>query len=130
MAEGSATGHSGTPKQTVEQGLLGPRRRSSGGRDSRDLHVCPSCGAEFVYPVDWTPADRGRWTVALRCAECEWSGGGVYEQEVVDRFDDALDRGTESILDDLKNLTQANMLDQIDGFVAALWAEHILPEDF
>jgi hypothetical protein len=66
----------------------------------------------------------------LRCAACEWAGGGTYEQDVVDRFDDALDRSTESILDDLTALTEANMLDQIDGFVAALWAGQILPEDF
>jgi hypothetical protein len=130
VADRSTAGHSETPKQTVEQGLFGPQRRSSEERGSRDLHVCPSCGAEFVYPTDWAPADRSRWTVALRCAACEWSGAGTYAQDVVDRFDEALDRGTASILDDLKALTQANMLEQIEGFVAALWADQILPEDF
>jgi hypothetical protein len=130
MAEGSTAGRSEARKPTVEQGLFGSPRRPSEARGSRDLHICPSCGAEFVYPVDWAPANRGRWTVALRCAECEWSGGGIYEQDAVDRFDDALDHATESILDDLRALTQANMLDQIDGFVAALWADQVLPEDF
>ena len=130
MADRSTAGHSEAPKQTVEQGLFGPQRRSSEARDSRDLHVCPSCGAEFVYPTDWAPANRSSWTVALRCAACEWLGGGTYAQDVVDRFDEALDRGTESILDDLKALTQANMLEQIEGFVAALWADQVLPEDF
>ena len=29
----------------------------------------------------------------LRCPECEWNGGGVYDQEIVDRFDEELDAG-------------------------------------
>jgi hypothetical protein len=130
MAERSTAGHSEAQRQTVEQGLFEAPRRPSEARGSRDLHICPSCGADFVYPTDWAPAERGRWSVALRCAECDWMGGGIYEQDVVDRFDDALDGSTESILEDLTALTEANMLDQIDGFVAALWAEQILPEDF
>ncbi|MGH2925190.1 MAG: hypothetical protein ACRDK1_04375, partial [Solirubrobacterales bacterium] len=67
---------------------------------------------------------------ALRCPECEWNGGGRYTQEVVDRLDEALDRGTESVLDDLTVLTRANMEDQIERFAAALASGHILPEDF
>jgi hypothetical protein len=129
VAERSTGGHSEAWRQTLEVGL-DPSSFRSPRRPSRDLHICPGCGAEFVYPVDWAPADRSRWTVGLRCSECEWTGGGVYEQDVVDRFDDVLDRATESILDDLKALTQANMLDEIDGFVAALNADQVLPEDF
>jgi hypothetical protein len=68
--------------------------------------------------------------VALRCPECEWNGGGRYRQEVVDRLDEALDRGTESVLDDLNALIRANMEDQIERFAAALEANQILPEDF
>jgi hypothetical protein len=92
--------------------------------------VCPSCSSELVYPTDWAPADRGRWMVALRCPECEWNGGGLHRQEVVDRFDEALERGTESLLDDLKALSQANMLEEIEAFATALHADQILPEDF
>ena len=70
------------------------------------------------------------WTVDLRCPDCEWTGGGVYAQEVVDRFDEALDGGTEQLLDDLNLLARANMEEQVERFVAALWADRILPEDF
>ena len=42
------------------------------------------------------------WSVDLRCPDCEWHGSGVYAQEVVDRFDEALDRGTEQLLGDLQ----------------------------
>jgi len=49
---------------------------------------------------------------------------------VVDRLDEALDHGTEAVLDDLNILVRANMEDQIDRFVAALNGDKILPEDF
>ena len=91
-----------------------PRRR----RD--DLHICPACGSDLVYPTDWAPASDRHWHVALRCPECEWNGGGRYSQDVVDRLDEELDRGTEAVLDDLNILVRANMEDQIDRFVAAL----------
>jgi hypothetical protein len=103
----------------------------AGGRPTgEELHVCPSCAADLVYPIDWEPAEARRWSVQLRCPNCEWLGGGIYSQAVVDRFDDALDRGTEQLLDDLSLLTRANMEDQVERFVAALRTNQVLPEDF
>jgi hypothetical protein len=106
-----------------------PRRSLARGR-STALHVCPCCDSELVFPTDWAPADRRRWRVELRCPDCEWIGGGVYAQQVVDRFDDALDAGTELLLNDLNMLARANMEDQVGRFLDALRADHILPEDF
>ncbi len=106
-----------------------PRRTGEANRIEA-LHVCPCCDSELVYPTDWAPAERKRWTVDLRCPECEWTGGGVYAQEVVDRFDEALDGGTEQLLDDLNLLARSNLEEQIERFVAALWTDRILPEDF
>jgi hypothetical protein len=94
------------------------------------LHVCPRCASQLVYPVDWAPAERERWCVDLRCPDCEWLGSGVYDQDVVDRFDIALDSGTEQLLADLNLLARANMEEQVQRFVAALEADQILPEDF
>lgn len=96
----------------------------------RDLAICPCCARDLVYPLDWAPASARKWTVTLRCPECEWRGGGVYDQALVDRFDEALDDGTQSVLDDLDVLTRSNMEEQIETFVAALQADLILPEDF
>ncbi len=94
------------------------------------LHICPSCDSELVYPVDWAPAERKNWSVDLRCPDCEWHGSGVYAQEIVDRFDEALDLGTEQLLADLSLLTRSNMEEQVERFVTALHAGWILPEDF
>jgi hypothetical protein len=94
------------------------------------LHICPCCDSELVYPTDWAPSDRKRWAVELRCPDCEWRGGGVYAQGVVDRFDEVLDHGTDRLLDDLSLLARANMEEQVERFVRALRLDLILPEDF
>ncbi len=99
-------------------------------REPEDLHVCPACDSHLVLPVDWAPAAGQSWSVDLRCPDCEWTGGGIYSQEVVDRFDDVLDSGTEAILEDLTSLQQANMEELAETFITALWADQILPEDF
>jgi hypothetical protein len=115
---------------------LGRRREGQDGpasrpqQDPRDLAICPCCGRDLVYPLDWAPASARKWTVTLRCPECEWRGGGIYDQSLVDRFDEALDDGTQAVLDDLELLTRSNMEEQIETFVAALEGNLILPEDF
>ena len=95
-----------------------------------DLHICGSCDTDLVYPVEWEEAGATHWEVTLRCPNCEWTGTGVYEQHVVERFDEELDRGTEALVRDLKRLMQANMEDEIERFINALEGDHVLPEDF
>jgi hypothetical protein len=95
-----------------------------------DLHVCGTCDSDLVYPVDWEEEGSSHWRVVLRCPNCEWSGTGVYEQEIVERFDIELDQGTEVLVGDLQQLTRANMEEDVDRFVTALRGDHILPTDF
>jgi hypothetical protein len=95
-----------------------------------DLHVCGACESQLVYPTEWDEAGTTHWEVCLRCPNCEWSGTGIFEQELVERFDEELDRGTEALVRDLKRLSQANMEDEIERFVQALSEDHIVPEDF
>jgi hypothetical protein len=129
----AATGQRRTDLQLEAE--LERRRGGQGGPASRahrsdDLTVCPCCGNDFVYPVDWAPAGAQRWSVVLRCPDCEWRGGGSYDQGIVDRFDEALDASMQTILDDLELLSRANMEEQIDRFVDALQRDLVLPEDF
>jgi hypothetical protein len=95
-----------------------------------DIHVCPRCTSALVYPVAWEEADRSRWQVSLRCPNCELRATDVYEEEVIQRFDETLDRGTEALVADLRQLTRANMEEDVERFVSALMAGHLLPEDF
>jgi hypothetical protein len=130
----TTTGQRGTGELRLEAELErrreGHGRPASGLRPAEDLSVCPCCETDFVYPTDWSPTDNRRWRVSLRCPQCEWRGGGDFEQELVDRFDDSLDETMQSVLEDLELLTRANMEEQIERFIAALHADQILPEDF
>jgi hypothetical protein len=98
--------------------------------EPRDLHVCPACSSELVYPLDWEEAGPRHWEVTLRCPNCEWVGVDVYDQDTVDRFDEVLDDGTDALVSDLKHLMQVNMQDEVSRFVEALEHDLIVPEDF
>jgi len=113
-----------------EQRAAHTRLSVFGYANPRDLHQCGSCEAELVYPVEWEEYGATHWSVTLRCPNCEWTGTGVFEQHVVERFDEELDRGTEALVRDLKRLMHANMEEEIDRFIDALQEDQILPEDF
>jgi hypothetical protein len=94
------------------------------------LHICLECSSDLVYPTDWQEAGTDRWEVELRCPNCEWRGSGVFSQEVVEAFDDELDRGIDVLLADYRALVNSNMEDEIDRFAKALDAGAIVAEDF
>jgi hypothetical protein len=113
------------------QALLAPARRARPARTGRtELHSCGECGSSLVHPIGWSQAGRAHWQVELRCPECESRSAGVYHQDMLDRFDAELDAGTAALIDDLAELTAANMEEEVDRFVTALRADFILPEDF
>lgn len=101
---------------------------AAGGR--QNLHTCPRCARDLVYPLDWAPAGSSHWRVTLRCPECEWGDSGLFAEELIERFDAELDRGAEKLLRDLQHLAHANMADDVERFVAALRAGHIIADDF
>jgi hypothetical protein len=95
-----------------------------------ELHICPECTSELVYPLEWAPVDDCHWRVELRCPECEWHSSGHYEQAVLDRFDHALDTGTDAMVSYLRRVQRANMEEELSRFGMALSNDLILPEDF
>lgn len=96
----------------------------------RELHVCPECDSHLVYPVAWEEAEASRWAVSLRCPNCEWALLDSFDAELIQRFDETLDHGTEALVADLRKLSRANMEEDVERFIAALNAEYVLPEDF
>ncbi|MBV8948422.1 MAG: hypothetical protein JO286_00130 [Solirubrobacterales bacterium] len=111
--------------RSIEVVRFGERSRSD-----RPLHICPECNSDLVQPVDWSEAPDGCWNLALSCPNCDWYAEGVHTADQVRELEERLDDGLTDMLRDLQRLTQANMADQIDRFVSALSADHILPEDF
>jgi hypothetical protein len=95
-----------------------------------DLHVCPECTSQLVYPTAWEEAGEERWQLLLRCPNCEWDGAGIFDRQTVERLDEELDHGTHALLTDLKQLMHANMEEEIERFIAALQAGAIHPMDF
>lgn len=96
----------------------------------RDLHLCPACDSELVYPVRWEEAGDTHWQIVLRCPNCEWGDTGTFEQERCDVFDEELERGTDALTRDYKRLVTANLAEEIDRFVHALDVDGIVPMDF
>jgi hypothetical protein len=112
--------------QPVDQETVVPATPST----TEELHICPECDAGLVYPVEWEEVSPTQWEVLVRCPNCEYSEVGVHEQDIVDRFDDELDRGTAALVRDLKRLTRANMEEEIERFTKALHSDAIWPMDF
>jgi hypothetical protein len=95
-----------------------------------NLEICPECTGELVYPVSWRETEDDSWEIELRCPNCEWSERGIYRHSDVERFDEVLNRGTDRLIDDLEQLTKANMEADIERFVDALNTDAIQPMDF
>jgi predicted amidophosphoribosyltransferase len=99
-------------------------------RQGHDLHICPDCDRDLVYPVDWRQISRTDWEVLRRCPNCEWTDLGVHDQASVDRYDEVLDEGMHVIEHQLRRLQAQTMQHDVETFLAALEADAILPEDF
>lgn len=94
------------------------------------LHICPECDSDLVYPTEWDEAGGAHWEVVLRCPNCEWTASGIFEQDVIDEFDFQIDCGTEALMRDLNRLIHIGMSEDIERIIDAIYAGHILPEDF
>jgi hypothetical protein len=103
---------------------------SKRGSSPEHLHVCFHCAGELAYPLDWCEEGPSHWRIILRCPECESRREGVFEQRLVERLDDELDRAASLLLGDLKRMTHANMSEEAEFFTRALAADLIVPSDF
>ena len=94
------------------------------------LHICPRCSGQLVSPLEWGEESPGRWHILMRCPDCDLMRDGVFGQGLVERLDEELDRATGALLSDLKRLTHANMVEEIELFSRALELDLIGPSDF
>ena len=101
------------------------------GRDEGlELHICPSCESDLVYPVTWEERSGDAWSIERRCPNCEWRHVGEFEQEDVELFDDALNDGTEELLVTLRNFARSNMEADVERLIDAIHLDLIEPMDF
>jgi hypothetical protein len=95
-----------------------------------ELHVCPECESDLVYPVSWEERSGDSWRIERRCPNCEWRQTGEHSQDEVELFDDALNDGTEDLLVSLRNFARSNMESDIERLIDAIRADRIEPMDF
>jgi len=97
----------------------------------RGLHVCPRCGSKFVQPTRWEQTgSRVHWHIWRQCPECEWNSDAVHGEHEIDRFDEALDEGSEMLSEMLKELEREGVREIAEVFTAALAADLITADDF
>ena len=92
--------------------------------------MSPQLHMDMCEALDWAEEGPRHWRVILRCPDCESRREGVFEQTIVERLDDELDRGSAALLSDLRRMTHANMSEEVEFFVRALDADLITPSDF
>ena len=95
-----------------------------------DLHVCPCCDSDLVYPVSWEERDGDAWHIERRCPNCEWRHAGEYGQDEVELFDDVLNDGTEDLLITLRTFARSNMEADVERLIDAINGDRIIPMDF
>lgn len=96
-------------------------RRTAGRRARPDeLIVCPSCGADFVSPLEWAQHDETAWWMRLRCGQCGDVREVVASQEVADRFDRELDRASDVLASMLARVDRERMNAEVEAFTTAL----------
>jgi DNA-directed RNA polymerase subunit RPC12/RpoP len=98
--------------------------------NDRELHVCATCRSPLMEPVEWTEAPDDRWLLELRCPECGDRFRGVVDNAAVKAYSDRLDRATEQIVSDLRQLGHEVFVAQAERFIASLRAGAIHPMDF
>jgi hypothetical protein len=124
---------SGQPPQTSSDTPLEPTPfmgESARSAPAEALHMCPRCAGRLVNPLDWSEESPGRWRILMRCPDCDLMREGVFGQALVERLDEELDRATAALLSDLKRLTHANMVEEIEVFSRAMELDLIGPSDF
>jgi hypothetical protein len=66
--------------------------------------VCPTCNGSLAYPVDWQQLADVLWFTWLRCPNCESIIPRVLDDDAVYRLDEALNRGTHALMQELKRI--------------------------
>lgn len=94
------------------------------------LHVCPDCDSDLVYPTSWEERAGDGWRIERRCPNCEWRHAGEFDHDDVERFDDALNDGTEDLLATLRSFARSNMEADVERLIEAIQLDLIEPMDF
>lgn len=92
--------------------------------------MCPGCTQQFLYAQSALEVDEVHYAISFGCANCDWTGAGIFGDEELERFDEVLDSFTADMVSLLKALTNYNREQEIEAFVKALAHDAIDADDF
>ena len=95
-----------------------------------EVAICGECDCDMMYPIDWKQLAGSSWQITLRCPNCEGVDEAVMDEVLIEKFDCSLDRDTDSLVRDLRDITCMNMVTEFDTIIEAFQGDHILPVDF
>jgi hypothetical protein len=87
---------------------------------------CPECRSNLVYPIGWKEENDTMIRLERLCPNCEWTGEGIYDYDLLEIYGSELDEADET----MKIADLRIMRDRAHNFGEALQAGNILPEDF
>ena len=94
-------------------------------------HLCRVCQRPFLTPLSVVPlVSQEAYVVEMQCSNCEDATVTLLDETQMEHLDRELDRQSGRLRHTLAEMQLADELDEIDRFVEALHAGHILPEDF
>jgi hypothetical protein len=94
------------------------------------LADCTTCGAYFVYPVEWRPHDEESWWMHLRCGACGVSREEIVPDAQAERYDRELDQAERGMRRAAERLSHERLAEQAESFATALELDLIGAEDF
>jgi hypothetical protein len=94
------------------------------------LADCSACGADCVYPVEWSPEDGENWWMLLRCGACGVSRETTVPDSEAELYDRELDRAENRMRRAADRLSHERLAEQAESFVTALELDLIGAEDF
>lgn len=95
-----------------------------------DVHRCPMCASDLVYPTDWTRLEGSLWRLSLRCPNCQLERDVVLVRETVEQFNRLLYHGAQLLAREAEELSRQHFEEEAEKLVAALQRDLILPMDF
>ena len=96
-----------------------------------DLQRCPACRGRFVAPGQvYSVMSEDQILLDLECAACGWSNTEIHGDAELQLLEEGLDAAFADLLHTLRAVADANAVEDLERFTAALAADVILPEDF
>jgi hypothetical protein len=94
------------------------------------LERCRHCASELVHPLRWRRLAYDAWEIELRCPDCRRIWKERVPTAAVKRLDQVLKDARADLERHLEAIERVDLEQRVDGFIAALHADAILPEDF